>query len=74
VTVSPNFQDYINIALNCFALSAVVCLFVIFYIYEKESDELFDQVVWDNISTIVIALLIQFIGTGIDVVSCFIPL
>lgn len=69
----PNRQDYINVALNFFTVTAIICLFVIFYRYEKADDAAFGSVVRNNISTIIIALLIQFIGTIIDIVTRFSP-
>ena len=69
----PDRRDYISVALDCFTISAIVCLFIIFYRYEKENNEAFGEVVRNNISTVVIALLIQFIGTGIDIFSRFRP-
>lgn len=67
----PSRQDYISVALDFFNATDITCLFVILYRYERASDAAFGKVMRDNISTVIVARLINLIGTGMELVQSF---
>lgn len=59
--------DDTSVALAFFNASAVLCLFVILYRNEHASHEQFGRIIRANISTIIVALLIDLIGTVVNI-------
>ena len=71
-TVPPKTeQNYISVALAFFNASAILCLFYILYKSEKETAAKFGAIIRDNISTVIVALLINLISTAVDIVAYF---
>ncbi len=69
--VTETQNDFIAVAVNFFNISAIFCLFFILATCEKSSAEEFGGVMRDNISTIVVALFINVIMTGYDLLLKF---
>jgi hypothetical protein len=67
----PRGPLYLEVALATFNSVAICCLGVIFYAHEKSTAAQFGAVVRNNISTIILALLIAFIRSIIEVVTMF---
>jgi hypothetical protein len=56
-------KDYISVALDIFNATAIFSLFIILYTAEKQSVEKFGAAVRENISIVIVALLINLIST-----------
>lgn len=70
---APSREDYIAVAVNLFNASALISLFVILYVYEKQTDAVFGQAMRANIATVIVAMLINLVGTSLDVADLFLP-
>lgn len=64
-TVTP--QSYANFAVETFNFTFILCLFWILYSYEKKPDREFGRVIRDNISTIVVSLLISLVTGAVKI-------
>jgi len=67
----PTEQTYISVALAFFNTSAISSLFYILYKSEKFSAAKFGSIVRDNISTVIVALLINLIRTTVEIFRYF---
>ena len=68
---APTKQDYVGVALDFFNAAAILCLFAILYRSEAQSAKEFGKIMRDNISTVVVALLINLITTAVDIYERF---
>lgn len=71
VGIFPTKQQLIAVGVDCFNGAAILSLFYIFYANEKATAARFGAVVRSNISTIIVALMISFIGSLFDIASHF---
>lgn len=60
-------KDYAAVALAFFNAGAILSLFIILYCAEKNSAEDFGKIMRDNIATIIVALLINFINASYEI-------
>lgn len=67
----PSEQTYVSVALAFFNASAILSLFVILYRSERETAEKFGSIIRDNVSTVIVALLINLIGTVVEIFGYF---
>lgn len=64
-------RQYVNVAVDLFNISAILCLFYILYDSEKKTASQFGAIIRDNISTIIVALLMVLIKTTVDLIGYF---
>lgn len=64
-------QNYILVAVSFFNLSTLIALTAILYQSEKNSAEDFGKIMRDNISTIVVSLLINIVTSTVDIFKLF---
>lgn len=66
-----NEQTYVQVAVVSFNSVAILSLFIVFYQAETSTNAQFGKAIRDNISTIIVALIISFIGSVISLVKLF---
>jgi len=64
-------QTYVDVAVKSFNLSAIIGLFGVLFLDEKATNAAFGAKIRDNISIIIVALIINFIQSFISLINLF---
>lgn len=67
-------QEYIHATLSFFSLSTILSLLYILYKGERYSDQDFGAMLRSNLTTVVVALLINLVVIAVDIRDYFWPL
>ena len=71
-TVPPlDKQTYVTVAISFFNAAAIFSLFVILFRSERFTNEAFGEIIRNNIATIILALLINFVTVIVELYSYF---